>query len=170
MFTLLPVERISETLQEHFKSPEKRLAQRTLAEEVVTLLHRKEVAQKCIFQTAALYPAPNINNTGTKRPGYRSELILQAFRGDKAMLKRLPMASIDGVPLSRLLKTIGLATSNSFSPLFWTSNIYRRWPESYTKRWSLRQWRPEERGEVRRGPGPLLRRQGYGNPTWPVKL
>jgi tyrosyl-tRNA synthetase len=118
MFTLLTVERIAEIMLEHLKAPEKRFAQRILAEEVVTLLHRTEVAQKCILQTAALYPAQQSPSTlGMQLPGYRSEIILEAFRGDGALLKRIPLHSVLGAPLSRLLKMIGLAKSNSLLPI-----------------------------------------------------
>jgi tyrosyl-tRNA synthetase len=110
----LPLERIAEISQEHAKFPEKRLAQRTLAEEVVTLVHRAEVAEKCIFQTAALYPAPRNNaNTQEKHPQLKAELILRAFRGDDAMLKRVTLSSVSDLPLPRLLKDIGLASSIS---------------------------------------------------------
>src|SRR6202011_60743 len=53
------------------------------------------------------------SSVGSTHAGYRSGLILQAFRGDGMMLKRLPLASISGLPLSQLLKMIGLAKSNS---------------------------------------------------------
>jgi len=119
IFTLLPLERIAEIVAEHIKAPERRVAQRVLAEEVIMLVHGAGVAQKCIFQTAALYPGPRLaNNPNSSLPNFRSDLILQAFRGDDAMLKRLPSASITGMPLSRLLKSIGVVKSYSLrSPL-----------------------------------------------------
>jgi len=114
IFTLLSLERISEISQEHAKAPEKRLAQRILAEEVVTLVHSAKVAEKCIFQTAALYPAPHIKSSAEGRQSqFNPELILRAFRGDDAMLKRLSQTAINGLPLPRLLKDIGLASSLS---------------------------------------------------------
>jgi tyrosyl-tRNA synthetase len=115
MFTLLTRERIAEILQEHVKAPEKRVAQRVLAEEVVTLLHQAETAQKCVFQTAALYPAQS-SSSNTKHTTYKSDLILHAFRGDGVMLQRLPLLSVLGVPLSRVLKMIGLVNSYGLSP------------------------------------------------------
>ncbi|HUL00208.1 MAG TPA: hypothetical protein VLX29_05055 [Nitrospirota bacterium] len=90
------------------------MAQRILAEEVVTLIHRAEVAQKCIFQTAALYPGPRIaDSPDASQRNFRADLILQAFRGDDAMLKRLPPQSVEGMTLSRFLKSIGLVKSYS---------------------------------------------------------
>jgi tyrosyl-tRNA synthetase len=116
IFTLLPLDGIGEVIAEHHKAPERRVAQRTLAEEVVTLVHRAEIAQKCIFQTAALYPGPRIaNSPGASLPNFRADLILQAFRGDDAMLKRLPSNSIIGMPLSRLLRSINLVKSYSMN-------------------------------------------------------
>ena len=115
----MPVERIKEIVEHHAKAPEKRFAQRVLAEEVVTLVHRAEVAQKCIFQTAALYPTPRQNGvSGETRSEFTSESILQAFRGDDIMMKRFSLNSIHGLPVSRLLKAIGLVKSNSTFPNF----------------------------------------------------
>jgi tyrosyl-tRNA synthetase len=118
IFTLLPMARIEEIMAEHVQAPEKRIAQRIVAEEVVTLVHRTEVAQRCIFQTSALYPGPRITSCGVSRePNFRSESILQAFRGDDVMLKRIPVSSILGRPLSRLLKEVGLVKSYSLTLL-----------------------------------------------------
>lgn len=118
IFTLLPLERIREIMQEHAKTPEKRLAQRTLAEELVSLVHRSQVAEKCIFQTAALYPAPrNSSSPEEKGSQYRSDLILGAFQGDNIMLKKLSRSSLANLPLPRLVKEIGLTTSYSLFPL-----------------------------------------------------
>ena len=114
IFTLLQTEKINEIMQEHVKAPEKRLAQRTLASEVVTLVHRADVTNKCILQTAALYPAPvSSNDAGTKRQHLKSDMILQVFRGDDNMLKRLPISAIANLPLSCLLRSTGLTKSNS---------------------------------------------------------
>ena len=117
IFTLLPLERITEIVQEHAKTPEKRLAQRTLAEEVVSLVHRPQVAEKCIFQTAALYPASrHHSNSEEKQSQYRPDLILRAFQGDNIMLKKLSRSSVANLPLPRVVKEIGLTTSYSFFP------------------------------------------------------
>jgi tyrosyl-tRNA synthetase len=106
-------------MAEHQKAPERRVAQRILAEEVVTLIHRSEIAQKCIFQTAALYPGPRLALTpSASLPNFRAELILQAFRGDDAMLKRVPASAIKGMPISRLLRSIGLVKSYSMKTIF----------------------------------------------------
>jgi tyrosyl-tRNA synthetase len=104
----LPVQKITDIVEEHVKTPEKRMAQRTLAEEVVGLVHGSEVAQKCIYQTAAVYPAA--------RGDFGSETILQAFRGDEIMLKQFSLNSIVDVPISQFLKMIGLVKSHSSIP------------------------------------------------------
>jgi tyrosyl-tRNA synthetase len=132
IFTLLPLEQITEIVLEHTKRPEKRLAQRTLAEEVVSLIHCSQVAEKCIFQTAALYPAPrNLSSPEEKQSPYRPDLILRAFQGDEIMLKKLSRSSVTNLPLPRLVKEIGLTTSYSLfplihkNPLTWTGEAYR---------------------------------------------
>lgn len=108
-------------MEEHVKAPEKRLAQRTLAEELVTLLHTSKVTEKCIFQTSALYPVAAASGEGS-RPHFRSESILRAFRGDDTMLKRFSMSSMARLNLPRLLRNIGLTSSNSTLPLKFASN------------------------------------------------
>jgi tyrosyl-tRNA synthetase len=108
LFTLLPIQRIKEILREHVKGPEMRTAQRILAENVVALVHSADVAQRCIFQTAALYPAASGD--------YKSETILQAFHGDSTMVKKFTHDSVLDVPLSQLLKMIGLVKSHSPFP------------------------------------------------------
>ena|SRR5271170_5245034 len=122
IFTLLPLDRIGEIMLEHQKAPEKRLAQRTLAAEIVTLIHRNRVTETCIFQTAALYPARSktADDEENQSP-FNTSLILGAFRGDDTILKRLSLDSITGVPLARLLKSVGLV--NSFSSI--PSNMTR---------------------------------------------
>lgn len=90
------------------------MAQRILAENVVTLVHGADVVQRCIFQTAALYPA----HSGD----YKSETILQAFHGDSTMVKKFTDNSVVDVPLSQLLKLIGLVKSNSHFPSHYLSD------------------------------------------------
>src|SRR5271156_1332680 len=114
IFTLLPLEKIEEIMREHVKAPEKRLAQRILAQEVITLVHHAEVTDKCIFQTAALYPAPSADGEGENR--LRSDMILHAFADDEVMLKRYPFSEIQEMPIFRLLKTVGLTKSTSMLP------------------------------------------------------
>jgi tyrosyl-tRNA synthetase len=127
IFTLISIDRITEILDEHVKSPEKRLAQRILAEEVVTLVHSSEVAQQCILQTAALYPAPLTSTTndtikGKPPPNFKPEFILQAFQGDETMLKRFSKTAISDISLPQLLKMIGLAKSNSIFSFAFSRN------------------------------------------------
>jgi tyrosyl-tRNA synthetase len=155
MFTLLTTERIAEILQEHVKAPEKRVAQRVLAEEVVTLVHQAHTAQKCVFQTAALYPAQS-STSDTKRTSYKSDLILHAFRGDAVMLQQLPLLSVLGIPLSRVLKMIGLASTYGTSPR-WLEQLTlgRRRFESRAKWRSLCQWCSEKGDRYCRRPEPV---------------
>lgn len=83
---------------------------------MVTLIHGQEVAQRCVFQTAALYPASrNTGKLGDSQPGFGSESILHAFRGDEMMLKRLSLSCLSELSLPRLLKTIGLVKSISMA-------------------------------------------------------
>ena len=143
IFTLLPIEVIAEVMREHAKAPQKRFAQRTLAEEVVSMLYRSETAQKCVFQTAALYPAPS--SDGIKDNIFNPEMILDAFRGDGKMLKRLPFQSIAGLSLARLLKMIGIARSHSIIHFRTNINSSSRSSKDDSKWRSVHQWRSTHR-------------------------
>jgi tRNA synthetases class I (W and Y) len=66
--------------------------------------------------TAALYPGQRTTNGNSCHVNLRAELILQAFRGDEVMLRRMSMDSVLGLPFSRLLKEVGLVPS--YSSLF----------------------------------------------------
>ncbi|KAF3924662.1 hypothetical protein AA313_de0204702 [Arthrobotrys entomopaga] len=54
-FTILPIHEIDEIMTEHNKAPEKRLAQRELAYEVVALVHTELIAKGCKRTTATFF-------------------------------------------------------------------------------------------------------------------
>jgi tyrosyl-tRNA synthetase len=104
----------------HATAPEKRNAQQILAEEVVTLVHGTQLARRCMLQTAALFPEKQVVSGNSPYHDFRPGSILEAFRGDDVMLRRIPTSAVLGQPLSRLLKDVGLVKSNSSIP----SNLY----------------------------------------------
>ncbi|KTW31127.1 tyrosine-tRNA ligase [Pneumocystis jirovecii RU7] len=55
IFTLLPLDTISEIIEQHFDSPDKRYAQHKLAEEVVMLIHGQEEMEKSKMATQLLF-------------------------------------------------------------------------------------------------------------------
>ncbi len=60
LFTFLPLPEIDALVAEHGKSPEKRLAQRKLAEVMTTLVHGCEVTQQAIAASRAIYASGNV--------------------------------------------------------------------------------------------------------------
>ena len=54
-YTFLSKEEIESIMEEHNKTPEKRLAQRKIAEEVITFLHGKEALEEAIMISEALF-------------------------------------------------------------------------------------------------------------------
>lgn len=50
-----PLEKIDQIVEEHFKAPEQRLGQKTLAYVVTSLVHGKEAAEECVKMTSALF-------------------------------------------------------------------------------------------------------------------
>ena len=111
IFTLLALPKIDEILAEHAAKPEQRLAQRVLAEELVSLIHGPEVVERCIFQTAALYPAKTDGQTA----GYKASSIAKAFRGDEMMFKQISRTAFLGRSISRLLKELEIVPSYGMS-------------------------------------------------------
>jgi len=107
IFTLLALPKIDEILAEHTAKPEQRLAQRVLAEELVSLIHGPEVVERCIFQTAALYPAKSAGQAA----GYNVSSVVKAFRGDEVMFKQISRTAFFGRSISRLLKELEIVPS-----------------------------------------------------------
>ena len=54
-FTFLPIDQISALLAEHGKAPEKRLAQKRLAQEMTTLVHGAHAAEQAIAASQTMY-------------------------------------------------------------------------------------------------------------------
>jgi tyrosyl-tRNA synthetase len=62
LFTMLPVEKIDEIVTAHQASPEKRIAQEILANEVITFVHGAEAAASAEKVTQVLFGKEDINN------------------------------------------------------------------------------------------------------------
>lgn len=85
--TLLTKEEIEAIEEEHIKSPEKRLAQSRLAEEIITFLHGKESYNKALNISQALFSGDVKNLT--------EEEIDDAFKGfDKLKLEQIPLVDL----------------------------------------------------------------------------
>jgi tyrosyl-tRNA synthetase len=113
LFTLVPLDRISQIISEHMKTPENRLAQRILAEEVVSLIHGSGVAEKCKFQTSVLFPAPITTPEGIKIPNWDSKSLIAAFGNEDSLFVEIKKDIIADLSLARLLRDIELVDSIS---------------------------------------------------------
>jgi len=99
-FSLRPVDEIRALVQQHTDAPERRLAQRALAEEMVTLVHGPEAAQAANEAADLLFSAD---------PTVASASALEALSAE------IPSSNVDAsglVDLVATLVTAGLASSN----------------------------------------------------------
>jgi tyrosyl-tRNA synthetase len=102
MFTLLPISKVAEELDTHFTSPDKRIAQHLLANEVVTMIHGAPTAARAAIQTRLLFPAPG------DRPGFSAREILENFAGNQhGGVIEVPRDEVVGQLVSKLARRIG---------------------------------------------------------------
>ena len=100
-FSLRPMEEIASILNEQRLSPEKRVAQRTLANEITSMLHGKESANAAEQAADVLFGA---------NPVFASEATLKLIAQEVAVTQMGTAVLHDAVGV---LVTTGLATSNS---------------------------------------------------------
>ena len=104
IFTFLTRETIEEKIEEHAQAPHLRLLQKTIAEQVTTLVHGKEAYLKAVEASQILFGKA----TGEALQNLDSETFLELFEG-------VPQASIKRKSLSDGMDIIaGLATETGF--------------------------------------------------------
>lgn len=104
IFTFLTRETIEEKIKEHAQAPHLRLLQKTIAEQVTTLVHGKEAYLKAVEASQILFGKA----TGEALQNLDSETFLELFEG-------VPQASIKRKSLSDGMDIIaGLATETGF--------------------------------------------------------
>ncbi|KAI5120300.1 hypothetical protein M0805_005804 [Coniferiporia weirii] len=103
MFTFLPLEEISSILQEQEAAPEKRKAQRVLADEIVELIHGKPAVHHAHVATQVLF--------GTS-VSHSAHEIVSALEGDPRLARCAREEAIEQ-PVWRLASKHGLVSSNS---------------------------------------------------------
>ncbi|KAG2150368.1 hypothetical protein DEU56DRAFT_922558 [Suillus clintonianus] len=104
MFTLLPVEEIDDIVREHEILPERRLAQKRLAEEVTLMIHRKEGLEAARVATDVLF--------GTDYSTLRAKDIVKSLANDP----RFVLCAEDqllGITLPNIAANFGLTSSKS---------------------------------------------------------
>lgn len=99
VLTLLPVPEIKTLMNKHNLKPEDRIAQKTLAREVVHMLHGEEAAKKAEAQSAVLF-----GKAGSEVEGISSaDAILQGF--DAKDVVKIKRENVVGELLAKVLKT-----------------------------------------------------------------
>ncbi|KAK6361827.1 tyrosyl-tRNA synthetase [Orbilia blumenaviensis] len=115
-FTLLPISEIKEIMAEQKKHPERRPAQKKLAYELISLLHGRLVALKCIETTAIFFGQTDEADGIQKR---EAKLKLGLTKSDVEGISARPFwepvnaERIMGMPLEKALAAGGVAPSNT---------------------------------------------------------
>jgi tyrosyl-tRNA synthetase len=101
MLSMLPLEEIEAIVQQHSEAPERRLAQRSLADEMTTLVHGADAAAAAAEAAAVLFGAD---------PAGASAAVLAVVAAEAPCVS---IGDIDGQRVHELLTTAGVAKSNS---------------------------------------------------------
>ncbi|KAJ1949349.1 tyrosyl-tRNA synthetase, partial [Linderina pennispora] len=107
MFTLLPLERIAQVMEEHGRAPEKFAAQKLLAEEVTELIHGEAGVLQAKCATQVLF-----GGRDQKIEQFSASEIADAFANDRRMVD-LPRADAVGKQIAELAVLAGACSSKS---------------------------------------------------------
>ncbi|KAI8879954.1 hypothetical protein K501DRAFT_225665 [Backusella circina FSU 941] len=105
MFTFLNEEQINQVMDKHMKSPEQRLAQKTLADETTELVHGVEGLRKAQTATSVLF--------GQDLSTLSGDDIIEAFKTDANRFVQLDRASVVGAGLDQVAAITNAAKSKS---------------------------------------------------------
>jgi tyrosyl-tRNA synthetase len=120
LFTLLPLPEIENLVQEHQLDPSLRLAQRTLAREVVGMIHGQQACRKVEYESGLLLRAPKEPNTNQRPSRYPTtdvnpEMNKYAPQTNSANAPShnvlLPRSLVENQPFSRVLYHAGMVSS-----------------------------------------------------------
>ncbi|KAF9268907.1 tyrosyl-tRNA synthetase [Marasmius fiardii PR-910] len=107
LFTMLPLEEIKQVMNIHRRTPEARVAQRRLADEVTELVHEEQGVQRAQRLTETMFRAPEARS---KQLDAKS--LLEAFKNDPR-LKSCPLDELTTVSVMKLSSKYGLVPSTS---------------------------------------------------------
>ena len=102
MLSLRPLDEVVALLDEHALAPERRLAQRALADEITGLVHGTDAAQTAVLAAGVLFGGD---------PSAASAAVLEVVAGEAPCVE-LP-ADIEGIRVHDLLLAAGVARSSS---------------------------------------------------------
>lgn len=104
LFTLLPLDKIEQTLEDHSRKPEERIAQKLLAEEVTELVHTVEGVKHAKSITRVLF--------GKDVSSVNANEVLAALSGDPRLVF-IPAEEMYGTTVLRLTVNHGVTKSTS---------------------------------------------------------
>ncbi|EAA36180.1 hypothetical protein GE21DRAFT_2270 [Neurospora crassa] len=121
LFTFMPISEITKTMEEHIKDPSKRVAQHTLAREVVTLVHGKQEASAAEDQHRMMYTGqmtiPQVSRAKDAATGgdqYKTISDQPVTLNNAPRIDMiLPESLIMGKSIGRILYAAGLASSTT---------------------------------------------------------
>jgi len=103
-FTEMPQDETNDVIEEHFKSPEKRIAQKRLAEDLTRLIHGEEGLQTALRATEIFF--------GAEISDLNDSQLVEIFADVKS--KQLPRATIEtGLPILDAFVESGLSKSKN---------------------------------------------------------
>ncbi|ESK97073.1 tyrosine-trna ligase [Moniliophthora roreri MCA 2997] len=107
LFTLLPLAEIKEIVSSHKLAPEKRIAQRRLADEVTELVHQKEGVEQARRLTKTMFRSPE-----SRSQQLDAQSLIEAFDGDPR-LKWCSKEELTSTSIMKLASRYGLVSSTS---------------------------------------------------------
>ena len=118
LFTLLPLDVISSLIKEHDKDRSKRIPQRRLANELVTMIHGEDKCQEVEAGLKMLYsgqwstvPSSVTNSSGNAGSDGKQQHITAENAGGTRML--LPRSAVYNKPFASILHAVGFTETKS---------------------------------------------------------
>jgi tyrosyl-tRNA synthetase len=117
VLTLLPIQEIKAVMERHNQRPEDRVAQKTLAREVVHMLHGEETAIKAEVQSAVLFgKGSDAGSTSI------ADAILQSF--DKNDIVKIKRENVVGELLAKVMKTAAGMSRGQANSILKAGGVY----------------------------------------------
>lgn len=116
LFTLLPLQELEVVVENHFKKPEERLAQRLLAKEATDLIHGLGAGSRAAIISSVLFP-----DKSDKAPSTKS--ILEAFEKEEMLLK-MSKDEVLGTPWRSLVALLTGKSKSEATRLIKSKGIY----------------------------------------------
>jgi tyrosyl-tRNA synthetase len=122
LFTFIPIEEIDKLVEQHMQDPSKRIAQHTLARELVEIVHGEKEAKLAEEQHRLMYGKKSPDNSDVMRANELESLSLESqeqasqyttLNNRPHVNVQLPASVVHGLSIGRILYAAGLAISAS---------------------------------------------------------